>query len=221
MGQLNRLMGFSRQIQMKIPPCSSVAPLWSYSLLSFHSGIAFLHHREADSPKMCIQSLQFTALVLCQSRCNSALKFALTRRWKEDLVCNPLKLDKLEKICMNLDWSMEWTNSQSIIKNLSHVLLFQNLSFLFLPVNLESGLTSFPFLLARSWKFSIPYLFCFLRCFHEVKRPSHLLLLNPVPAFLDTFPPDILHLLSSTFKPRINASYAFPLSMMITKSIHM
>ena len=109
MEQLNRLMGFSRQIQMKIPPCSSVAPLWSYSLLSFHSGIAFLHHREADSPKMCIQSLQFTALVLCQSRCNSALKFALTRRWKEDLVCNPLKLDKLEKICMNLDWSMEWT----------------------------------------------------------------------------------------------------------------
>ena len=114
---------------------------------------------------MCIQSLQFTALVLCQSRCNSALKFALTRRWKEDLVCNPLKLDKLEKICMNLDWSMEWTNSQSIIKNLSHVLLFQNLSFLFLPVNLESGLTSLPFLLARSWKFSIPYLFSFFKRF--------------------------------------------------------
>ena len=100
-------------------------------------------------------------------------------------------------------WIEVWSgqNSQSIIKNLSHVLLFQNLSFLFLPVNLESGLTSFPFLLARSWKFSIPYLFCFLRCFHEVKRPSHLLLLNPVPAFLDTFPPNILHLLSPTFKP--------------------
>merc|ERR1719331_3106122 len=39
-----------------------------------------------------------------------------------------------------------------------------------------------------------------------------LLLLNPVPAFLDTFPPDILHLLSSTFKPCSNTSCSSLLS---------
>ena len=38
--------------------------------------------------------------------------------------------------------------------------------------------------------------------FHvSIRRSHHLLLLNPVPAFLDTFTPDILHLLPSTFKP--------------------
>ena len=46
-------------------------------------------------------------------------------------------------------------------------------------------------------------------------RPSHLLLLNPVPAFLDTFTPDILHLLSATFKPRNNALVAISLLIMI------
>merc|ERR1719300_2328678 len=39
-----------------------------------------------------------------------------------------------------------------------------------------------------------------------------LLLLNPIPAFLDTFAPDILHLLPSTFKPCPDTSCACLLS---------
>ena len=64
-----------------------------------------------------------------------------------------------EKICMNLDWKGKdgWQLVTKIPfnhKKNSAILVFdQNLSFLFLPVNLESGLTSLPFLLARSWKF--------------------------------------------------------------------
>ena len=94
----------------------------------------------------------------------------------------------------------------------------QNLSFLFLPVNFESGLTSLPFLLARScnlrnYSTSLLFIEKFISFQHLAKDilvatvsvlyavKPHLLFLDPVSALLHTLPPDVLHLLPPTLKP--------------------
>ena len=94
----------------------------------------------------------------------------------------------------------------------------QNLSFLFLPVNFESGLTSLPFLLARSCNLT-NYLTCSMCIQKYISFQHHaidtfiatlsvlyavkpyLLFLDPVSALLHTLPPDVLHLLPPTLKP--------------------
>ena len=99
----------------------------------------------------------------------------------------------------------------------------QNLSFLFLPVNFESGLTSLPFLLARSCNLR-NYLTCsmFIQEFIPFQHLAvdthiatdsvlyavkpHLLFLDPVSALLHTLPPDVLHLLSPTLKPGVHTN---------------
>ena len=94
----------------------------------------------------------------------------------------------------------------------------QNLSFLFLPVNFESGLTSLPFLLARSCNLT-NYLTCSMCIQKYISFQHHaidtfiatlsvlyavkpyLLFLDPVSALLHTLPPNVLQFLPPTLKP--------------------
>ena len=85
-------------------------------------------------------------------------------------------------------------------------------------MNFESGLTSLPFLLARScnlrnYSTSLLFIEKFISFQHLAKDilvatvsvlyavKPHLLFLDPVSALLHTLPPDVLHLLPPTLKP--------------------
>ena len=112
-----------------------------------------------------------------------------------------------EKICMNLDW--KGMNGWQLVTKIpfnhkKNCNLDLRSKFVFSLSASELGVRSDILPFPPGTVLQIPHLLScvFKMCFHESKRrPSHLLFLNPVPAFLDTFPPDILHLLSSTLKP--------------------